>query len=181
MLLYESWNVCSHVLGHFFRKWKPLALWGLKHVDKNAPNQLCKSRASQKNRERQPCTTGGLRVCRVFSPTKHYTRWLHWLVPAVGFKQQKSSGKRAYYLASVALGCLQYPVMFRPADCVLWDMLDFILVSVTALFHLFCCVMEALSLWNIMREHFAPREHLVGKHALRLPRVIAACILQIHR
>lgn len=66
MLLYECRNVFSHIVDLFFfpKAKKPPVHSGLRHVDENAPNLLCRSafQSFPKNRERQPCTTGAVRA-----------------------------------------------------------------------------------------------------------------------
>lgn len=137
MLLHKSWNVCNRLFDRFFPKNESrLFSEGLRHVEKNAPNLLCSlhSRASPKKQGEATMCHRSAEGSQVLIPTKHSTRWLHWLVPAVGFKQHKSvkspglviqRGECEYLLASVARVCFphQDSGMFRPAGFVLWECL----------------------------------------------------------
>lgn len=73
-------------------------------------------------------------------------------------------------------------VTLRHAECVSWDMLGCILVSLMELFGVLFCLMEKLKKLehgNIMREHFAPKgtpytaiTHVIAAHVFQIPRYV---------
>lgn len=85
-------QVCNHLFDHFFQKTKAVcSLNAETRGEKRTKSTLQLAFQSfPKSRERQPCTRMSTEGLQVLVPTLHYTRWLHWLAPAVGFKQYKS-------------------------------------------------------------------------------------------
>lgn len=95
----------SHILDHFFHKQKASCSLSASNQLSNTAFQLF-----PKSTERQPCATGGLRVQTTPHQVVELTSFCCWAAAEINkalWFCHMNKRKCAYFLASVALGCLQ--------------------------------------------------------------------------